>query len=245
MPIPLPGRSYLSRADSSSTDHLSRGCTWQPSTGQWRRRIVRRLHRPDPAGTARARAARDRPLAPRLEAHELGHGERGRVRTRAQARRGGCAAPPLRAARGAAGRDRRCTAPARMSTALRAAIDERMPADGDREVGGPPSLTASAQRALLDAYQVARAYGSTYIDPEHLFFAFLVTRTRPRAGCCRRRASRRRRCSAPPRRRSATRSRRRRAARPARPSTRTPPPPRSTSSASTSPRAPARASSTR
>ncbi|MFA4841426.1 MAG: Clp protease N-terminal domain-containing protein, partial [Agrococcus sp.] len=58
--------------------------------------------------------------------------------------------------------------------ALRAAIDDRMPADGDREVGGPPSLTASAQRALRDAYQIARANGSSYIDPEHLFFAFLV-----------------------------------------------------------------------
>ena len=58
--------------------------------------------------------------------------------------------------------------------ALRAAIDGRMPADGDREVGGPPSLTASAQRALRDAYQIARANGSSYIDPEHLFFAFLV-----------------------------------------------------------------------
>lgn len=58
--------------------------------------------------------------------------------------------------------------------ALRQAIDERMPADGDREVEGPPSLTASAQRALRDAYQIARANGSSYIDPEHLFFAFLV-----------------------------------------------------------------------
>lgn len=38
----------------------------------------------------------------------------------------------------------------------------------------PPSFTASAQRALLDAYQVARAFGSTYIDPEHLFAAFVL-----------------------------------------------------------------------
>ncbi len=58
--------------------------------------------------------------------------------------------------------------------ALRAAIEGRMPADGEHEVGGPPSLTASAQRALRDAYQIARANGSSYIDPEHLFFAFLV-----------------------------------------------------------------------
>ncbi|WP_072314624.1 ATP-dependent Clp protease ATP-binding subunit [Agrococcus sp. Marseille-P2731] len=57
---------------------------------------------------------------------------------------------------------------------LRATIEERMPADGERETQGPPALTASAQRALRDAYQIARANGSSYIDPEHLFFAFLV-----------------------------------------------------------------------
>ena len=58
--------------------------------------------------------------------------------------------------------------------ALRAAVEERMPADGERDFAGPPSLTPSAQRALRDAYQIARANGSSYIDPEHLFFAFLV-----------------------------------------------------------------------
>ncbi|MGM1029081.1 MAG: ATP-dependent Clp protease ATP-binding subunit [Actinomycetota bacterium] len=58
--------------------------------------------------------------------------------------------------------------------ALRSAIEGRMPADGEREMAGPPSLTPSAQRALRDAYQIARANGSSYIDPEHLFFAFLV-----------------------------------------------------------------------
>ncbi|WP_413317836.1 ATP-dependent Clp protease ATP-binding subunit [Agrococcus sp. 1P02AA] len=57
---------------------------------------------------------------------------------------------------------------------LRSTIEERMPADGEREAQGPPALTASAQRALRDAYQIARANGSSYIDPEHLFFAFLV-----------------------------------------------------------------------
>ena len=58
--------------------------------------------------------------------------------------------------------------------ALRTTVKERMPADGDRETPTPPSLTASAQRALRDAYQIARANGSSYIDPEHLFFAFIV-----------------------------------------------------------------------
>ncbi|MFJ6113782.1 ATP-dependent Clp protease ATP-binding subunit [Agrococcus sediminis] len=58
--------------------------------------------------------------------------------------------------------------------ALRGTIEDRMPADGEREMQGPPSLTPSAQRALRDAYQIARANGSSYIDPEHLFFAFLL-----------------------------------------------------------------------
>ncbi|WP_306233802.1 ATP-dependent Clp protease ATP-binding subunit [Agrococcus beijingensis] len=58
--------------------------------------------------------------------------------------------------------------------ALRSTVEDHLPADGEREVEGPPSLTASAQRALRDAYQLARANGSSYIDPEHLFFAFLL-----------------------------------------------------------------------
>ena len=37
-----------------------------------------------------------------------------------------------------------------------------------------PSLTPSAKRALLDARQVARAFGSSYIGPEHLLFALAV-----------------------------------------------------------------------
>ncbi len=56
---------------------------------------------------------------------------------------------------------------------LLAAIEERMPATGER-VGGTPALTPYAQRALMEAVQVARAFGSTYVDPEHLFFAFVA-----------------------------------------------------------------------
>src|SRR3954466_12172135 len=37
--------------------------------------------------------------------------------------------------------------------------------------GQPPTLTPAAKRALLDAHQVLRASGSTYIGPEHLLFA--------------------------------------------------------------------------
>jgi ATP-dependent Clp protease ATP-binding subunit ClpC len=41
-----------------------------------------------------------------------------------------------------------------------------------REVA--PSLTPSAKRALLDARQISRAFGSSYIGPEHLLFALAV-----------------------------------------------------------------------
>jgi len=39
---------------------------------------------------------------------------------------------------------------------------------------GTPSLTPSAKRALLDARQISRAFGSSYIGPEHLLFALAV-----------------------------------------------------------------------
>ncbi|WP_209325560.1 ATP-dependent Clp protease ATP-binding subunit [Brevibacterium renqingii] len=58
-------------------------------------------------------------------------------------------------------------------------IEERLPAATDIEADSSPSLTGSAQRALLDAYQVARAFGSTYIDPEHIFFAFVLNQEMP------------------------------------------------------------------
>ena len=38
----------------------------------------------------------------------------------------------------------------------------------------PPMLTPSAKRALLDAHQISRALGSSYIGPEHLLFALAV-----------------------------------------------------------------------
>ncbi|MCZ2826986.1 MULTISPECIES: ATP-dependent Clp protease ATP-binding subunit [unclassified Modestobacter] len=40
--------------------------------------------------------------------------------------------------------------------------------------GQPVALTPAAKRALLDAHQVSRASGSTYIGPEHLLFALSV-----------------------------------------------------------------------
>lgn len=58
--------------------------------------------------------------------------------------------------------------------AISKAAEQRLPADSSEPSTTAPPLTPAAQRALLDAYQVARAFGSTYVDPEHLFFAFVV-----------------------------------------------------------------------
>jgi ATP-dependent Clp protease ATP-binding subunit ClpC len=63
--------------------------------------------------------------------------------------------------------------------AVAKAAEERLPEKSGRMVGAMPALTPSAQRALLDAYQVARAFGSTYIDPEHLFFALVLNQDAP------------------------------------------------------------------
>ncbi|WP_116026903.1 ATP-dependent Clp protease ATP-binding subunit [Thermomonospora umbrina] len=38
----------------------------------------------------------------------------------------------------------------------------------------PPMMTPSAKRALLDAYQISRALGSSYIGPEHVLYALAV-----------------------------------------------------------------------
>src|SRR4051812_38840409 len=43
----------------------------------------------------------------------------------------------------------------------------------------PPSLTPAAKRALLDAHQISRALGSTYIGPEHLLFSLALNPDSP------------------------------------------------------------------
>ncbi len=71
---------------------------------------------------------------------------------------------------------------------LIAAVDERLPAPveptdhADGHAHRPQqaaALNASAQRVLLDGYQVARAFGSTYIDAEHVFFALVLNPDSP------------------------------------------------------------------
>ncbi|MGO2746543.1 ATP-dependent Clp protease ATP-binding subunit [Microbacterium sp.] len=54
------------------------------------------------------------------------------------------------------------------------AVDARLPLAGDTAETDAATITPSASRALFHAYQVARSSGSTYIDPEHLFFALVL-----------------------------------------------------------------------
>lgn len=59
------------------------------------------------------------------------------------------------------------------------ATDARLPAASDTADVNSAMITPSASRALFHAYQVARSSGSTYIDPEHLFFALVLGQDAP------------------------------------------------------------------
>jgi len=63
--------------------------------------------------------------------------------------------------------------------AIAAAAEERLPEPTQQRADAAPMLTQSSQRALFHAYQVARASGSTYVDPEHLFFAIVIGQEAP------------------------------------------------------------------
>ncbi|WP_417555977.1 ATP-dependent Clp protease ATP-binding subunit [Microbacterium sp.] len=54
------------------------------------------------------------------------------------------------------------------------AAEARLPEARDAADSDAASLTPSASRALFHGYQVARSSGSTYIDPEHVFFALVI-----------------------------------------------------------------------
>src|SRR3954469_6335726 len=60
---------------------------------------------------------------------------------------------------------------------LRAELDS-LPRRGETRAEAP-ALTPAAKRALLDAHQISRALGSTYIGPEHLLFALAVNPDSP------------------------------------------------------------------
>ncbi|TDN42773.1 ATP-dependent Clp protease ATP-binding subunit ClpC [Curtobacterium flaccumfaciens] len=55
-------------------------------------------------------------------------------------------------------------------------VEQRLPMarDAADDQSGRPALTGTAQRILLEATQAARGFGSTYTDPEHVFFALVM-----------------------------------------------------------------------
>ncbi|WP_439592128.1 ATP-dependent Clp protease ATP-binding subunit [Microbacterium sp.] len=61
---------------------------------------------------------------------------------------------------------------------VRAAEDRLPTATAAADVDGAV-ITPSVQRALFHAFQVARSSGSTYVDPEHLFFALVLAQDTP------------------------------------------------------------------
>ncbi|MBA8815748.1 ATP-dependent Clp protease ATP-binding subunit ClpC [Microbacterium halimionae] len=59
------------------------------------------------------------------------------------------------------------------------AVDERLPAPSVAADIDGAVVTTSVQRLLFHAFQVARSSGSTYIDPEHMFFALVLAQDAP------------------------------------------------------------------
>jgi ATP-dependent Clp protease ATP-binding subunit ClpC len=63
--------------------------------------------------------------------------------------------------------------------AIVSAAEHRLPAaSGPADVDGAV-VTPSVHRLLFHAFQVARSSGSTYVDPEHLFFALVLAQDTP------------------------------------------------------------------
>src|SRR5699024_3631093 len=60
-----------------------------------------------------------------------------------------------------------------------AAVDDRLPDPTEHQIQHIASLSPSAPKVLLDGYHVARAIASTYIDSEHVFFAFVLNHDSP------------------------------------------------------------------
>ncbi|MCW3491884.1 ATP-dependent Clp protease ATP-binding subunit [Microbacterium sp. SSM24] len=63
--------------------------------------------------------------------------------------------------------------------AILRATEERLPAASAPADVDAAVITSSVQRALFHAFQVARSSGSTYVDPEHLFFALVLAQDTP------------------------------------------------------------------
>jgi ATP-dependent Clp protease ATP-binding subunit ClpC len=64
-------------------------------------------------------------------------------------------------------------------TVIARAAEGRLPAPSRAADVDGALITTSVQRALFHAFQVARSAGSTYIDPEHLFFALVLGQDTP------------------------------------------------------------------
>lgn len=63
--------------------------------------------------------------------------------------------------------------------AIARAVEQRLPQASDPADVDGAVVTPSVQRALFHAFQVARSSGSTYLDPEHLFFALVLGQDAP------------------------------------------------------------------
>ncbi|WP_309067755.1 Clp protease N-terminal domain-containing protein, partial [Microbacterium sp.] len=63
--------------------------------------------------------------------------------------------------------------------AVAAAAEQRLPQAGPGVDAEGAVITPAVQRALFHAFQVARSSGSTYIDPEHVFFALVLAQDTP------------------------------------------------------------------
>ena len=63
--------------------------------------------------------------------------------------------------------------------AIARAAESRLPAASDAADVDGAVVAGSVQRALFHAFQVARAAGSTYVDPDHLFFALVLAQDAP------------------------------------------------------------------
>jgi len=63
--------------------------------------------------------------------------------------------------------------------AIARAAEQRLPQTSDPADVEGAVITPSVQRALFHAFQVARSSGSTYVDPEHLFFALVLGQDAP------------------------------------------------------------------
>ncbi|MFK4789283.1 ATP-dependent Clp protease ATP-binding subunit [Microbacterium sp. ZW T5_56] len=63
--------------------------------------------------------------------------------------------------------------------ALVRAVESRLPSAAESISADGAVITPSVRRTLFHALQVARSSGSTYIDPEHLFFALVLAQDTP------------------------------------------------------------------